>query len=239
MGSPVMTAIMMVLRLGIGLILLRLALNSRSRNLHWLAACFYLNFLLLFLRGPRLFIIHQATLIVIFICLAMFTHATFYQHRRSPIRWVVGALLLGGGAALYLWQPVRGNIGMRLIFGMGALNWAWHGLVALQVWRKLRPDQTIEHWIKARYVMVVAYAALMSLLFLYPLLPMRGGALVFYRWAFPFTIIASVSLQYLAWGMPGVVRRFLNRNYVPPAALQQAQDLTEEDVLRALETQAR
>jgi hypothetical protein len=230
MGNPVMTAIMMVLRLGIGLILLRLALNPRSRNLHWLAACFYLNFLALFLRTPRLLIVSQAVVIVIHICLAMFTHTTFYRDRRSPIRWVIGGLLLGGGASLYLWQPGPGNVGMRLLFGICALNWLWHGLVAWQAWRKLASDQTIEDWIKARYVMIVVYAAIMSILFLYPLVPM-----LFYRMAFPIMMIASVVFQYLAWGMPDVLRRFLNRNYVAPAAYAQAHDVTEEDVLRALE----
>jgi hypothetical protein len=232
MGNPVMTAIMMVLRLGIGLILLRLALNPRSRNLHWLAACFYLNFFVLFLTGS---VVSQAVVIAIQICLAMFTHTTFYRDRRSPIRWVIGALLLGGGASLYLWQPVPGNIGMRLMFAICALNWSWHALVAWQVWRKLTPDRMIEDWIKARYAMVVAYAAMMSLLFLYPLLPMRGGSMVFYRWAFPVTMVASVVLQYLAWGMPGVLRRFLNRNYRRPAGYEQVRGMTEEDVLRALE----
>ena len=235
MANPVMTAIMMVLRLGIGLILLRLALNPRSRNLHWLAACFYLNFVVLFLSGPRLLVVSQAVVIVIQICLAMFTHTTFYRDRRSPIRWVIGGLLLGGGASLYLWQPVPGNIGMRLIFAICALNWSWHALVAWQVWRKLGPDETIEDWIKARYVMVVAYAAMMSLLFLYPLLPVQGGSMVFYRWAFPVTMTASVVLQYLAWGMPGILRRFLNRDYRAPAAYERVRNMTEEDVLRALE----
>lgn len=235
MGNPVMTAIMMVLRFGIGLILLRLALNPRARNLHWLAACFYLNFLVLFLRGPRLAIVSQAVVIVIQICLAMFTHTTFYRDRRSPIRWVIGGLLLGGAVSLYLWEPGPGNLGMRLIFGICALNWLWHALVAWQVQRKLASDQTIEDWIKARYVMVVAYAAMMSMLFLFPLLPMQGASTAFYRLAFPVTMILSVLLQYLAWGMPGVLRRFLNRNYRAPAAYEQVRGMTEEDVLRALE----
>ena len=105
MGDPVVTAIMMVLRLGIGVILLRLALRG-SRNLHWLAACFYLNFLVLFLRGPDLRVASQAVVVVIQICLAMFTHATFYQNRRSPIAWVIGGILIGGGVVPLPHGPV-------------------------------------------------------------------------------------------------------------------------------------
>ena len=58
MGNPVVTAVLLILRLGIGLILLRLALKDpRHRNLHWLAAVFYLNFVNLFLRGSEFLLV--------------------------------------------------------------------------------------------------------------------------------------------------------------------------------------
>ena len=220
---------------GIGLILLRLALKQKAHNLHWLAACFYLNFLVLLLMGPRLLVVSQVVVIIIEICLAMFTHTTFYQNRRSPIRWVIGGLLLGGGVSIYLWQPAPSSIGMRMILVLCAANWFWHALVAWQVWRKLRHDQTIEDWIKARYVMVVAYAVAMSVLFLFPFLSAQRTPVAFYRWAWPGTMILSVLLQYLAWGMPDPLRRFLNRSYRPPAAVAQALNMTEAEILGALE----
>ena len=49
----------------------------------------------------------------------------------------------------------------------------------------------------------------------------------------------TLLLQYLAWGMPGPLRRYLNRDYQPSAAAEQAMNMSEEDVLRALEKQAR
>jgi hypothetical protein len=237
MGNPVMTAVFLVLRLGIGLILLRLALkDSRHRSLHWLAAVFYLNFVNLFLRGPAHPVISLTLTVVIQICLALFTHATFYKNRRSPVVWVIAGLLAAGGASLYLapqrpaytaWDPMR---------MMSAVNWLWHGLVAWQVWRRLRSDGSIEDWVKARYVMVVTYAAAMAALFL---LPGWRTAWPVVGMAWTATFIVALLLQYLAWGMPAVLRRYLNRNYQPSAAAQQAMSMTEEDVLRALERQAR
>jgi hypothetical protein len=240
MASPVVTAILMILRLGIGLILLRLALRG-SRNLHWLAACFYLNFLVLFLMAPQLVVVGQAVVILIQVCLAMFTHTTFYQNRRSPIGWVLAALLVGGGATLYglSQSPIgaRGRFdGLRPIFLIAGANWSWHALAAWQARRRLRFDATIEDWIKSRYSIVVAYAVLMSVLFLIPLLPGPAG-IAFYQWAWPLVMMVSVVLQYLAWGMPGALKRYLNRNYRPPAALQHAQNMTEEELLRDLERQ--
>lgn len=235
MGDPVVTAVMMVLRLGIGLILLRLALRG-SRNLHWLAACFYLNFLVLFLSGPRLTIAAQAVVIAIQVCLAMFTHTTFYQNRRSPIRFVLGGVLVVGAPALYLISQSPQGYGFRLILLIGAANWAWHALAAWQARRKLSADPSIEDWIKARYLIVVAYAAVMSALFLIPFVPMVPGSMAFYRWVWPGAMMVSVVLQYLAWGMPGPLQRFLNRNYRPPAVLQ---GVTEEELLRAMEERER
>jgi len=230
MGDPVLTAIMMALRLGIGLILLRLALRG-SRNLHWLAACFYLNFLVLFLTAPNLRLVSQTVLVVIQVCLAMFTHATFYRNRRSPIVWVVGVILASGGLALYLVSQAPSSGGFRLLFVTGGANWAWHALVAWQARRKLLADRSIEDWIKARYAIIVAYATLMAVIFVIPLLPLTAGRTVFFRWVWPVTMMVSVVLQYLAWGMPGPLRRFLNRNYQAPAAL----GMTEDELLRAME----
>ena len=162
MGNPVVTAILLVLRLGIGLILLRLALDSRYRNLHWLAAVFYLNFLNLFLRGSDLWPASQVLMIVIQICLAMFTHTTFYQHRRSPVVWVIAGLVVAGSASLYLSLRVPSYGGLQPIALLCALNWFWHALVAWQVWRTLGSDRSVEDWVKMRYVMVVTYAVAMS-----------------------------------------------------------------------------
>ena len=74
----------------------------------------------------------------------------------------------------------------------------------------------------------------MSLLFIVPLLPVSPGSMTFYRLVWPLTMMASVVLQYLAWGMPGPLKRYLNRNYHAPAGLQ---GMTEEELLRAMEEQ--
>jgi hypothetical protein len=237
MGSPVVTIIMLVLRLGIGVILFRLALNPRYRNLHWLAAVFYLNFVNIFLRGPVLWPIAEIVMIVIQICLAMFTHTTFYRHRRSPVAWMIGGLVVAGSTSLYLslWFPEYS--GPQPMWTMCAVNWFWHALVAWQVWRKLRSDRSVEDWIKARYAMVVTYAVIMGALFV--LLPLWRSSVLLVRMSWPVSMMLALVLQYLAWGMPAVVRRYLNRNYRPSAAAEQALSMTDEDVMHALEDQAR
>ncbi len=231
MGSPVFMAITLVLRLGIGVILFRLALNPKYRNLHWLAAVFYLNFLNLFLRGPALGQLALVVMVVIQICLALFTHTTFYQHRRSPVAWVIGGLLLAGGGSLYLSRQAPSFAFPQPMSYMCALNWFWHGLVAWQVWRTLRRDRSVEDWIKVRYVLVVTYAATMGALFL---LPAWRSPLARLPWLWPATFIVALLLQYLAWAMPAALRRYLNRNYRPPLADEHALNMTEEDIEHAL-----
>jgi hypothetical protein len=237
MGNPVVTAIFVVLRLGIGLILLRLALkDSRHRNLHWLAAVFYLNFVNLFLRDPSFGPSAQILMVVIQICLALFTHTTFYQHRSSPVAWVIAGLVAAGSGSIYLSLQRRGFWAAQPMQLMCAVNWLWHAFAAWQVWRKLRLDRSIEDWIKARYALVVTYGVIMGALFLVPVWRIPLPAL---RWVWPVLVMVALVLQYLAWGMPAVLRRYLNRNYQPSAAAEQALSMTEEDVLRAIEKQTR
>ncbi len=230
MGSPVFTAITLVLRLGIGVILFRLALNPRFRNLHWLAAVFYLNFLNVFLRGPGRGQIALVVMIVIQVCLALFTHTTFYQHRRSPVAWVIGGLLTAGGVSLYLSRQAPASTFPQPMSYMCALNWFWHGLVAWQVGLALRRDRSVEDWIKVRYVLVVTYAVTMGTLFLLP----AWRSPVSLRWLWPATFVVALLLQYLAWAMPAAVRRYLNRNYRPPLADERALSMTDEDIEHAL-----
>jgi hypothetical protein len=234
MRNPVVMDVFLVLRLGIGLLLLRLALNPKYRNLHWLAAVFYLNFIALFLRGQALGSAAQALMVVIQICLAMFTHTTFYRHRRSPVGWMIGALIVGGGLSFYRPQHPTAYAGLVPMQLMSAANWSWHGLVAWQVWRKLRLDRSIEDWVKTRYVIVVTYALAMAALFL---LQVSRTGVPFLGWVWTATFIVALVLQYLAWGMPAFLRNYLNRNYRPSAATAEARDMTEEEVLRALEKQ--
>jgi hypothetical protein len=234
MNDPVITAILLILRLGIGVILFRLALNPRYRNLHWLAAVFYLNFVNIFVRGSALGPVSQVVMVVIQICLAMFTHTTFHQHRRSPVVWVIAGLVVSGGATLYLTQNVPTYQGPQPMYVMCAVNWFWHALVALQVWLKLRSDRSIEDWIKTRYALVVTYAVVMGGLFVVIVTRVRLPY-------FGFNVIMMVALvlQYLAWAMPAAMRRYLNRNYQPPTVDEKALGMTEEEALRAVEEEAR
>ncbi len=213
MGNTVVMWIFLILRLGIGVILFRLALNPRYRNLHWLAAVFYLNFVSMLLGGPVMGSLSQVLMIVIHICLAMFTHVTFYQHRRSPVAWIIGGLVVAGGASLFLSLRVPPYLGPQPISYMCAVNWFWHALVAWQVWRRLRSDRSIEDWIKTRYILVVTYGVVMGALFV---LPLWRSPLALLRWSWPISMMIALVLQYLAWGMPGPLRRYLNRNYQEP-----------------------
>ncbi|MBN2371647.1 MAG: hypothetical protein JXO72_14285 [Vicinamibacteria bacterium] len=236
MDNIYITSMVMILRLGIGVILFRLALNPRYHNLHWLAAVFYLNFINLFLRDPALFPLPLILMIVIHICLALFTHTTFYQHRRSPVAWIIGGFVVVG--ALPFFTALGGPLfwGVTPLHLMCAINWFWHALVAWQVWRKLRLDRSIEDWIKVRYTLVVAYATLMGMLFL---LPVWRSSISFVGLIGPVGMMVGLVLQYLAWGMPAALRRHLNRNYRPPVTDATALNVTEDDILRELQKQSR
>jgi hypothetical protein len=119
---------------------------------------------------------------------------------------------------------------------MSAVNWLWHALVAWQVLRKLRSDRSVEDWVKARYVLVVTYAVVMGALFL---LPGWRSSFTPLRWTWPVIMMVALLLQYLAWGMPAALRRYLNRNYRPVVASEQELVMTDEEIVRALEKRVR
>lgn len=88
----------------------------------------------------------------------------------------------------------------------------------------------------SRYTLVVTYAVIMGALFILPYL-VRPLPFIGVLWSV--AMIVALVLQYLAWGMPAGLRRYLNRNYHPSTSAEQALDMTEKEVLRALGKQAR
>jgi hypothetical protein len=171
------------------------------------------------------------------IMLVMFIHKTFYQDRKSPyliFMFIAVAFLLANIFSTFFafWSP---------------FNWIWLIVVANQAYKRVAVNPIVEDWIKARYKLVIAYSLVTLFPPLYTILwltatvsvPLANllyspvGGVVALLVNVGFSTIGVV-LAYLAWVMPESYRRFLNRNYQPPAQDNAETELSEEENIRKL-----
>jgi hypothetical protein len=157
-----------------------------------------------------------------------FTHAAFYQDRSSP-RWVLLVLvvLAALGVIVFDVQNRQANlgeaerafyqVGMTMLIGLAKLlAWGWHFGAAWRSYRRIAASPYVEDWVKARYQLILGY----SLALVLGGLILLASPLIGFNMAnnlTGLTLILTVIPQFLAWAMPEGLRRYLNRNYQPPA----------------------
>lgn len=224
--------ILIVVRTLIALQLVRASRDKGLLNLRWLALHFAFACLgdiaLRFLASRWMFALGQA---LGEMSLIMFIHQTFYKDRKSPYRIFLGiaAIYAVAGMAIGLNKPMPPSP-----TPVNPFDWGWLIVVSYQVYKQTRADQHVEDWIKWRYRLVIAYAAILlispintTLNFLSP------GLLPSSAW----TQVVAGAIQYLVWVMPGAFKGFLNRNYrpvVPSAGF--SLEMSEEEILRQFQT---
>jgi hypothetical protein len=232
--------VLILLRLVIGIRLVFLARQNNLQNIYWLAAQYFLvsiGLAFLTTEGNPFgyfsislwvynmfgFLLTQPTIIA-------FNQTTFYQGRKSPIRWYIGVYALCMIVGLYglVNSESVNNPNPLLAFFVisNLLLWAWHGWCSYHAYRAVSKVKVVEDWIKARYQLIVAYSIILVI----------SAVINFTRTYFLGTTtgllastmgilslianIAVVSLQFLTWVMPAGFRNWLNRNYQMPAEMQ-------------------
>ena len=112
------------------------------------------------------------------------------------------------------------------------VNFILLAVVAFQAYRQIAGDRTVEDWVKAHYLLIIAGNVLLcaSAVDTINSIITTGTAGAFA----PITNIAlilGVVLFYLAWMMPEAFRSFLNCNYKQAVVVQ---SLSEEEILKQL-----
>ncbi len=238
------SSIIVIARLIIAVQLTRVGRRQKLPNLLWLAAFFYLTgvsdvFAALApfteIRWPWLWGTGLGEVI-----LAVFIQTTFYKDRKSPfpifILLAVGVLAADIFDAVYL--PHH-----------SPFNWLWLIWAGSQAYKQIAGSQAIEDWIKTRYKLVIAYAAVSLAGPIWEVMALIGRFFSpeFELWlTSPNQILVAqvgilalttvgIVMQYLAWIMPEKYRRWLDRNYQPPARKEAESNLTEEEIMRQLQ----
>jgi hypothetical protein len=169
----VLLAVLIALRLVIGLALVNSARHNKLPNLYWLAGYFFL-YVVLLPFGPtagnplgNLPILSLWLSTSLYVAasgvLAGFIHTTFYLHKNSPVGWFLGAYAVLALVTVYGMAVSASNFKQSPWVAAGnAINllmWAWHGWAALRARQGLAQNRTVEDWVKARYGLMVAYSA--------------------------------------------------------------------------------
>ncbi len=239
------TWILVLARLIIAIQLTRVGRRQKLPNLLWLAAFFYITAVgdILLTFSPFNNVLLKPFFVAAGlgeVMMVMFVQKTFYQDRKSPFL-IFMLLALGVLAADALYA--------QFIPYHSPFNWLWLIWAGYQAYKRIAADRTVEDWVKMRYKLVIAYAAvslvgpiwtMMSLIGTYivpsfliwllaptPILVAQVGTLVF--------ATIGIVMQYLAWIMPEKYRAWLNRNYQPPVREEAESNLTEEEIMRQLQ----
>jgi hypothetical protein len=232
---------LVVARFIIAIQLTRVGRRQHLSNLLWLAGFFFIIgigdvfFTMSFATGyfwPFFLSVGLGEIVLV-----MFIHKTFYQDRKSPylIFMIValGYLVLNvTSAGFAYWSP---------------FNWIWLIVVSYRSYKQVAANPAVEDWIKVRYKLVIAYSLATLFPPLYTIVWVASAfipslaALIFSPTGGSLVLLVNVGfstlgvvLAYLAWVMPDGYRRFLNRNYQPPAQDNADVELSEEEIMRQL-----
>lgn len=228
-----------ILRFAVAVALTRVVRRRPDmKNLRWLAISFWANaltniFLATFLESPVIFAVG---VLIVQPSLVMFIHETFYRDRRSPYLFFLILAIIVSLANLMM-KALGGNADLATTLSaiQTAVVWLWHAMVAYRAYASLAKQRFVEDWVKARYRMMVTYAALAvvvqtAVLRLY--LPEPWASIISIS-AF-LCAVTSVVFQFLVWVMPERFRRWLDRNYQAPADGDVEFGMSEEEVMREL-----
>jgi hypothetical protein len=200
-----------------GIQIIRIARMRKLPEMYWLAANFIFaavgNFFSVIVLVPML---SMVAMIATGVCLVMFVQYSFYRDRKSPYLFIIGLLLV-----LAVWQIYSTITSPASFFSLTQLGfaviWGWQAFLAIKTHRHFAKDETVEDWIKGRYLFWFAYTFASFLMSVRMLLPLPYQS--FEQYITTPLLILAVIVQYITWVMPEPVRRFLNRNYKPKAML--------------------
>jgi hypothetical protein len=239
-GQDIIVFILMFVQLFIGIKVIQLYRLNNSRNFLWLA---------LFLLGGAVFnffaspsfgnrIVLQLHIPAVQTFALLFVSETFYQDRKSPIRFFLPVLLIVYAAQIVSTVLLVSGDNQQVAQIPSILSgvvvvmvWGWHLVAAYQAYSRLAGDATVEDWIKSRYRYMIVYCIFLLIPGIILIIPpplWLGiiGAL---------SVILTIILLYLVWVMPERFRLYLNRNYTPVITDEKlVADLSEEEIMGQL-----
>ena len=240
--------IFIILQLIVGIFLLYKMIKTKLYNLLPLILFFLINSLLL-LNLPYLFfhiIAHLPS-----ICIIIFTKYTFYRDRKSAFKIVLGIVIVLKIADFILKLYIPFSFPMRIeirsteipyyylylsiMAGIILISYIWLGYASLNTYKSLK-NQSIEPWIKKRYLILGISSVLLSL---------NGVIMLFMPWTrkgfedplaftigiliFTVTIIFSAG-SVIGWMMPQKLKKYFNRNFQPIPEV----DLSEKELMEKI-----
>ncbi len=241
--SDIIVIIFIILRIVIGFIVLERARRTKLTNLYVLTAMFFNEgigyiFLISLIDNSFLF---NLIIPLNWILYLVFTDRTFYKDKKSPfliflainITFNVFLIIVSG---IYQFGPTHdllffhlGRIGVS--FGMGIMI-SWLIYASLQSYSKIKANESVEPWIKARYLLIVLYGfGTIGIALSWSFVPIDKSINIFY-FTTSLSLLILILGQYLAWVMPNVLKSFLNRNFKPAKV---PEELDEEEILRSFQ----
>jgi hypothetical protein len=224
--------------------------DNNANNLNWLALVFFINAVGLPFASsagnplgatPASLWIFAGCVCLAQLALLLFIQATFYQNRKSPAEWFLGAIIVAIVATLYGLAisalPHQQSVWTATSQFAICLLWGWQAWASYQAWRGVAKEKTVEDWVKGRYQLVIWYSLFQfvgdsaGFVLMVAAAPGMLGGLPSSLGPIALVCnIASVVLAYLAWAAPAGYYRWLNRNYKPP----EVKELSEEEVMRQM-----
>jgi hypothetical protein len=224
-----------LIRLVVGIALMRTGLKNKMNNLVVLSSYFLLSMLILpFASTASLntpWIYHVGTALFQLI-LVVFIYQTFYQ-MRSPTLPLIFGVLTTAGFIVSVYGNATGNLQIIyfITYPVIILGFAWYAWAGYEGYRAVSTDKFTEDWVKTRYKLIIAYAGFACLNNFFVFLTLSG------IWvSITNTLIVVLNgvfvaaLTFLAWVMPEGYRKWLNRNYKAP----EVHAAFEEEILRQL-----
>jgi len=225
----------------IGAILINRARKTKLTNLYALAItifceCIGYAFYTSILNNLFIFYLFMS---VMWVPLIIFINKTFYQEKKSPFKFFllltsILAIVKIVALSLYQFSPIQdsnllllGRFSLSIALGSTAV---WLNYASYTSYSKIKSDEGVEPWIKARYLLVFFYTiAQMGIAITWPFFPYDKSINIAYILG-ALSLVIFIITQFLAWVMPAGFKKWLNRNYTPSDAKE---ELSEEEIMKS------
>ncbi|MFX1276801.1 MAG: hypothetical protein ACFFBP_15900 [Promethearchaeota archaeon] len=244
----------LTIQLLIGIMLIYKTINSKIRNLLYLALfnltvgiSFLLSRLMVYIESELWAPIFQVLTLTSQLLIVTFIQKTFYKQKKSPYKIVV-PLLIGNFFFAFIMQFFTRTLTQLTAIALfiyaisysidHAISGYWFAYISLKQYSKYR-NMNIEPWIKIRYllsgIVALAYSNLGMPLFLLVIGRFNPIYLrFFYDLSFLFRAILASSFSLgslIAWTMPKSFKKFFNKRHFPI----EDRDVTEEEIMKEID----
>lgn len=234
-----MLILMIVIRLVIGVSLLKKSKKSGMKNLYWLSAVFLINGLngVFFMDAYMNPTVQWFGAGVTLLCHLVFTVQTFFQNKSSPFKTffaisvglsmisVIIAVLVQFGNFIDLSSTIPSAVYAVNV----AITWGWYYIVTKTAYKEVENSKFVEDWVKKRYKLTMLYSLMIIIASI--LIPLYAENQNTSLMLITFLLIdGSLIVQFMAWVMPKSLKKFFNRNFLTGENIQD-DNLSEEEIM--------